>query len=151
MVQVHTHTHSPSILTTNTYSEFTAQVFLSFFLSCFLAAFLGEISVGQLPPYAWHLSLCWTLYASPHTYHATGLVQLAQSRPDERRYLTPEKCLHGHRQAQILQSIILVNVKVIVVVVRRLTVVVRLQIVVVRCCCCPSCCCCCIGHHGGQL
>lgn len=68
-------------------------------------------------------------------------MQLAQARPDEGRYLAPQERLDGDGQAEVLQAIVLVNVKVIVVIVRRRTVVVRLQIVVV----------CRIGHHRGQL
>jgi len=60
------------------------------------------------------------------TYHAAGLMQFAQSGSYEGGNLSPEKCLDGHRQAQILESIVLINVKVIVVIVWCLAVVVCL-------------------------
>lgn len=60
------------------------------------------------------------------TYQTGGLVQFAQLGSDEWGYLAPQERLHGHRQAEVLQSAVLVKVKVIVVVVRSVAVVVCL-------------------------
>lgn len=40
------------------------------------------------------------------TYHAASLVQFAQLRPDEGRYLLPQERLHRHRDAQVLQALV---------------------------------------------
>lgn len=67
MCQWYRYTHTQSILTTNMYSEFTAQVFLSL-----LGQFLDEIYVSQLP------IICgFYLFSLSHTHTHTLTMQLA--------------------------------------------------------------------------
>ena len=40
------------------------------------------------------------------TYHTAGLMQFAKLWPYERGNLSPQKCLHRNRKAQILHSIL---------------------------------------------